>query len=64
MKKLKKKKIIQVFSDGSINFCYTIIKRSKKIDFYTKDHTNFFLNQKNQNQSLSQSSENFKTKYI
>lgn len=64
MKKVKKKRIAQVFSDGSLNFNYTIIKRSKKISFYTKDHVNFFLNQKNPNKSISQISENFKTKYI
>jgi len=64
MKELKKKKIIQVFSDGRINFNYTIVKRSKKINFYTNDHVNFVLNQKNSNFNMTQTSENFKTKYI
>jgi len=64
MKELKKKKTIQVFSDGRINFGYTIVKRSKKINFYTKDHVNFVLNQKNSNFNITQMSENFKTKYI
>lgn len=64
MKEIKKKKIIQIFSDGSLNFDYTIIKRSKKVTFCTKDHKNFFLNQKNAKKSISQNSENFKTKYI
>lgn len=66
MDKLKKKKIVKVFSDGSINFDFTIIKRSKKVTFFTKDHKNFFLNQKNTvlNNSSMLNTENFKKKYI
>lgn len=66
METLTKKKVIKVFSDGSLSFDYTIIKRSKKINFVTKDHKNFFLNQKtiNLNMSASSNIENFKTKYI
>ena len=64
MKDLKKKKIIQIFSDGSTNFNYSIIKRSKKTAFYTKDHVNFFLNQRILNRNSLHLNENFKTKYI
>jgi hypothetical protein len=64
MKEVKRKKIVQIFSDGSLNFDYTIVKRSKKINFYTQDHKNLFLNQKNLNNNFLQTSENFKTKYI
>nr|WAJ48208.1 hypothetical protein CCFAOBFC_00041 [Haslea ostrearia] len=64
MKEVKRKKIVQIFSDGSLNFDYTIVKRSKKINFYTQDHKNLFLNQKNSNESFSPTNENFKTKYI
>ena len=64
MKKITKNKIIQIFSDGSVNFDYTIIKRLRNVNFHTKDHKNFFLNQKALNVSSLQSSVNFKTKYI
>lgn len=64
MKEIKKKRIVQVFSDGSINFDYTVIKRLKKVNFYTKDHKNFAYNQKNIGSSFLQTSETFKTKYI
>ena len=64
MKELKKKKIIQIFSNGSVNFNYTVIKRSKKINFYTKDHINFSLNRKSSNLNVLQSNENFKAKYV
>ena len=64
MKHIIQKKIVQVFSDGSINFEYTIIKRSKKINYYTKDHKNFSLNQKVSNFNVSKGSVNFKNKYL
>jgi hypothetical protein len=62
---LVKKKIVQIFSDGSLNFNYTIIKKLKKVKLYNKDHLNFSLNQKNTTSMLdSKDFENFKTKYL
>jgi len=64
--KITIKKKIQIFSDGSLNFNTTIIKKFKKINFYNKDHKNFILNKKNSNTLLfnQQNSTNFKTKYL
>lgn len=60
-----KKKGLQVFSDGSLNFSHTIIKKSKKIKIYTKDHTTFSFNKKHINSLLdSKDFKNFKTKYF
>ena len=56
---------IQIFSDGSLNFNTTIIKKLKKINFFNKDHTNFILNKKKSNQLFDQqNSKSFKARYI
>lgn len=63
---LLKKKVIQIFSDGSLNFNYIFVKkRLKKLKIWDKDHINCKLNSKNLNSSLnSKELSNFKTKYF
>lgn len=62
---LVKKKKIQIFSDGSLNFNSSIIKKTKKVKIYNKDHTTFIFNKKDANLLLdSKDFENFKTKYF
>ena len=41
------KKKIQIFSDGSICFCFNSSLNYKKFKIYEKDNKNFFLNKKN-----------------
>ena len=56
---------IQIFSDGSLNFNTTIIKKLKKINFFNKDHKNFILNKKNSNILFNQqNSRSFKARYL
>ena len=60
-----KKKLVQVFADGSLIFNRTVIKQAKKIKIENKDHTTLNLNKKNI--SLLVTSKNFKslkTKYF
>ena len=62
---ITKKKIIQIFSDGSLNYNSTIIKKLKKINFYEKDHKTFIFNQKNPNKMYAPKKfTNFKTRYL
>lgn len=62
---LMKKKIIQIFSDGSVGFNNTVIKKLKKSKMLTKDHTNFNLYKKNLTIVTKQTNLNsFKTKYF
>lgn len=62
---LVKKKKIQIFADGSLNFNYTIIKKAKKVKIYNKDHTTFSFNKKDTISLLdSKDFESFKTKYL
>ena len=61
--KITKKKIVKIFSNGSIDFSFSIVKRSKKINFYSKDIKNFFLNQKHTKSVVSKETE-FKFKYL
>jgi len=62
---LTKKKIIQIFSDGSIGFNTTVIKKLKKSKMLTKDHINFTLYKKNLTIVTKQTNLNsFKTKYF
>ena len=62
--KITTKKQILIFSDGSLNFDSTIIKRSKKINFFSKDHKNFILNKKNSNSLFIQhNAKDFRTKF-
>ena len=60
-----KKKIVQIFSDGSLNFDRTLLKKLKRVKINDKDHTTFIFNKKNSSLVLnSKSFENFKTKYL
>lgn len=62
---LIKKKEIQIYSDGSLNFNKTIIKKAKKVKICKKDHTTFSFNKKNANFLLdSKDFESFKTKFF
>lgn len=62
---LMKKKIIQIFSDGSVGFNNTVIKKLKKSKMLTKDHANFNLYKKNLTIVTKQTNINsFKTKYF
>lgn len=59
------KKKIQIFSNGSLHFNNSIIRKSKKIKVYNKDHITFIFNKKDANFLLnSKDFENFKTKYF
>lgn len=64
--KFVKKKIIQIFSDGSINFSSTSFKKVNKIKVSKKDHASFVFNKKNANSSFTDSKdfESFKTRYL
>ncbi len=58
-------KIIQIFSDGSLNYYSTVIKKSKKINFYDKDHKNFVFNKKKTNEKFTKKKfTDFKTRYL
>lgn len=60
-----KKKIVQIFSDGSLNFDKTLLKKLKRVQIGEKDHLTFTFNKKNSSLVLnSKSFENFKTKYL
>ena len=62
---MKKKKIIQIFSNGSFGFNITMIEKLKKINFSKKDHNNFIYNQKNLNSlPTEKNSISFKLKYL
>ena len=61
--KLTKKKVVQIFSDGSLNFSYSIIKRSKKVQYSIKDNRNLGLFQK-PSKGLSAKKTNFKFNYL
>lgn len=61
-----KKKVTKIFSDGSINFNNTFIKKVKKVKISQKDHATFILNKKNTNLMTTNSKDfdNFKTRYL
>jgi hypothetical protein len=62
---LVKKKEIQVFSDGSLNFNDTIIRKAKKVRTCNKDHKTFSFNKKDANFLLdSKDFESFKKKFF
>lgn len=62
---LIKKKVIQVFSDGSLYFEKSILKKVKKAKNVSKDHTNFNFNKKSKSSLVSvKEFENFKSKYF
>jgi hypothetical protein len=62
--KLVLKKIIQVSSDGSINFSYSIPKSFNKHKFYTKDNKNSLLLKKSSKSISSKNAINYKKKYF
>ena len=60
-----KKKMIQIFSNGSLNFDGTIIKKLKRSKILDRDHTNFSFYRKNLKAVPKQKNLNsFKTKYF
>jgi len=61
-----KKRIIKIFSDGSVNFNNTFSKKLNKIKISQKDHATFILNKKNSNVITTNSKdfENFKTRFL
>ena len=61
-----KKRVIKIFSDGSINFNSTFFKKINKVKISQKDHATFILNKKNNNLITTNSKdfENFKTRYL
>ena len=62
---LIKKKIIQVFSDGSLYFNNSLIRKVKKVKAVNKDHINFSFNKKTTDSSLNPKEfEKFKAKYF
>lgn len=60
------KKIIKIFSDGSINFTKTSFKKFNNVTVIQKDHTTFIFNKKNNNliTENSKNFESFKTRYL
>ena len=61
--KIIKNKFIQIYSNGSLDFSYTIYKDSKKLKFYTKDNQNSSLYNKSSN-LMSKNFINYKKKYL
>jgi hypothetical protein len=62
---MKKKKLIQVFSNGTLNFSYSICNNFQFINFYNKDNKNFYLNIKNKIKTINNSDFlKYKSKYI
>jgi hypothetical protein len=44
---MKKLKVIQIFSNGSVNFSYKTLNDSSILHFLEKDHKTFIFNLKN-----------------
>jgi len=62
---LSKKKYLQIFSDGSLNFSYTNAFNSIKCISYEKDNRNFHLNSKQKVSVVqNESSSRYKKKYV
>ena len=61
--KITKNKFIQIYSNGSINFSYTVYKDLKKVKVYTKDNQNYSFYDKSIN-SISKNLINYKKKYL
>lgn len=61
-----KKKVIQIFSDGSINFSNNSFKKVNKIKVSKNDHATFAFNKKNVNSFFTDTKEfeSFKTRYL
>lgn len=58
-----KNKFIQIYSNGSVNFSYTIYKDSKKLKLYRKDNQNYSFYNKSSN-LISKNFINYKKKYL
>jgi len=58
-------KVLQIFTDGSLNFCYKNLNSSKQIIFYEKDYKNSTFSKKSsEKQTVYNSSHNlYKSKY-
>lgn len=62
---MSKKKIIQIFANGSLTFTDTFFQHSAKTKIYEKDHTTFIYYQKKDSiKTDSKNFINFKTKYL
>jgi hypothetical protein len=63
---IHKLKIIQVLSNGSINFCYKTCNNLKLVEILEKDSRNFYLNTKMTNHSQTNKKKNsgYKNKYL
>jgi len=61
---MKIKKIIKVFSNGTLTFSYNVCNNLQFINFYNKDNKNFYLNTKKQNVKQTTSEFfNYRSKY-
>lgn len=62
---LSKRKYVQVFSDGSLNFSYNNGFKLTKCFLYEKDNRNFHLNKKKEVSVIqNESSSSYKKKYV
>lgn len=61
-----KKKVTQIFSDGSIDFSKTSFKKLNKLKISKKDHATFDLNKKNAGSLFTGTKdfESFKMRYL
>ena len=69
MELVKKRKILQIFSNGSLNFCYNnlFFPKDSQFIFYEKDFKNFYLYVKKKDQhSTINNGENlvYRKKYV
>jgi len=55
MELVKKRKILQIFSNGSLSFCYNSFfsPKDSQYTFYEKDFKNFYFYAKKNNQRLT-----------
>ena len=55
MELIKKRKILQIFSNGSLNFCHNsfFFPKDSQFIFYEKDFKNFFFYVKKNDQRLT-----------
>jgi hypothetical protein len=61
---LIKFKSIQIFSNGSLNFCCNKFSEVKLFFFYEQDHNNFFLYEKKSNNKKKSNYSTYKNKYL
>lgn len=58
-------RVIQLSSDGSLNFCYKSFLNSKQLLVFEKDNKNFILNKKKVVTKIqSESHSEYKKKYL